>query len=73
MEWISVKDRLPESEGLYLAYVTNHPFLGPPQGVKVVYYGFGIDEDLTEMEWSMQMKEISLTHWMPLPEMPKQP
>lgn len=68
--WISVEKELPKSDGLYLAYVVEHPFLGPPKVAKVCYYGFGIDEDLTEMQWSFAMKNIKVTHWQPLPQPP---
>jgi hypothetical protein len=70
MEWISVNNP-PKKEGLYLTYVTKHDFLGPPQAIYIAYYGFGNDEDLTEMEWSIRMESIELTHWMPLPPPPK--
>ena len=70
-EWISVETP-PKKEGLYLAWVIKHSFLGPPKGAYVVYYGFGNDEDLTQMEWSFRMLPVELTHWMPLPKQPEQ-
>jgi hypothetical protein len=68
--WIDVKDRLPECEGSYLAWVTKHTYLGPPQGFFIVYYGFANDEDAKEMFWLYRMEEIELSHWQPLPSPP---
>lgn len=68
--WVSVEDRLPDSEGSYLAWVTKHNYLGPKQGVFVVYYGFANDEDAEEMFWLYRMESIELSHWMPLPPHP---
>ena len=70
-EWISVKERLPEDERNVLAY-----------------YGFGrdgiIDSDMRFMgalcyycfdpkpHWQHAMSGVIVTHWMPLPEPPKE-
>jgi hypothetical protein len=54
-EWISVNDRLPDSDGKYLVY-TGHDL------IHTMYYyatnAFGFEH------WDV-------THWMPLPEPPK--
>ena len=68
--WVDVRNALPDNEGLYLAWVTNHSFLGPPESFFIVYYGFANDEDATEMFWSYMMKPIDVTHWRPLPPPP---
>ncbi|MBK7377311.1 MAG: DUF551 domain-containing protein [Chitinophagaceae bacterium] len=65
-----MRNALPDNEGLYLACVTNHSFLGPPESFFIVYYGFANDEDATEMFWSYMMKPIDVTHWRPLPPPP---
>ena len=63
MEWISVKDRLPENEGKYLCWdvpyssSTSYPTFGHFQDGKFYMH---IADD-----WS------NVTHWMPLPEPPK--
>lgn len=64
MEWISVKDRLPEESGLYLTYggiyyneKTKSEFL------KVVRFKNNFICDFNPCAY--------VTHWMPLPEPPK--
>ena len=65
-EWISVKDRLPEKEGRYLCWFGKNKYL---IGAEIETYvrdweGFGNVESYTVFE--------NITHWMPLPEMPKE-
>lgn len=60
-QWISVKDRLPESREMVWTYGAD----------KKTNYGYmirkGYWEALREgMEWT------EITHWMPLPEAPKE-
>lgn len=58
--WIPVTERLPEESGEYLAYC------GEYDGICVIYY-----EILkTKSKWRTNWKEV--THWMPLPEPPKE-
>ena len=60
-EWISVKERLPEESGEYLAYC------GEYDGICVLYY-----ENLkTKSKWRTNWKEV--THWMPLADAPQPP
>ncbi len=58
MNWISVKDRLPE-EGYYLVFIKNP---GPFKYIYVAYY-YG------DNEWNV---DGEVTHWKPLPEPPKE-
>ena len=58
-EWISVKDRLPEESGEYLAYC------GEYDGICVLYF----EISKTKGRWMRKWKEV--THWMPLPEPPR--
>lgn len=61
--WISVKDRLPEDDATYLVYGRNGYGI-----VFAVYYGDGewlTCDDLTNIT-------RFVTHWMPLPEPPKE-
>lgn len=58
-EWISVKDRLPDSEMDILVYEKN---IGPyGMSMSVISY----DPKMFDPYWN------NVTHWMPLPEPPK--
>lgn len=70
--WISVKERLPESQGEFLIYSTSDPRLNAKSKYlgnacflvfsgKAFKTGFYIDS----------MYEPSVTHWMPLPDPPE--
>lgn len=56
-DWISVEDRLPESEGNYITYEKNKPYSGTDFCVCWFSKRFGFDFS-------------GVTHWMPLPESP---
>lgn len=61
-EWISVKDRLPESDGHYLCTDGNE--------IQIMAY-FG--EYKGSYDWSSYMSNtIDVTHWMPLPKAPEE-
>ncbi len=67
-EWISVKDRLPEKRGEYLCYF-RYPGIDVPSLNFIcdvicqnTYQGSG--------RWLSDMNNV--THWMPLPEPPKE-
>lgn len=66
-EWISVKDRLPESEGAYIVYTD--------RGSVFVEHFYPTkrfrDDYIREAAWSHQGK-TRVTHWMPLPKPPKE-
>ena len=57
-EWISVAERLPEEEGLYLVAVVNDH--ERRYSKTAWYHGHG--------NWFLHQK---VTHWMPLPRPPK--
>jgi hypothetical protein len=57
-EWISVKDRLPEKDGIYLTCN------------KKKEYEFHFFQTGKRM-WPAVWAEDGVTHWMPLPEPPK--
>lgn len=62
MQWISVKDRLPEGDGKYLCCTR----LGACVICKFMIFGNGT-------RWStFGSVANSITHWMPLPEPPKE-
>jgi hypothetical protein len=59
-EWISVKDQLPENKGNYLGFTGSTTMVG-------YYKGNG--------NWWIWLNDVEgenlFTHWMPLPEPPK--
>lgn len=56
MEWISVKDRLPETNGDYLC-AFNAGF------ISVVSWA--------ENGWKLMVGSKNITHWMPPPKLPE--
>lgn len=58
-EWISVKDRLPESDGSYIAH--------SGKSGKVFTAHFWARDKI----WSGRNLNLTITHWMPMPEPPK--
>lgn len=65
-EWISVKDRLPETAGEYL--VVYHPCYWDAVREEL---RVGIDTFRGKTAWAKK-KYQRVTHWMPLPESPKE-
>lgn len=63
MEWISVKDRLPEKTGYYL-YCADSPYRGVQDGIGISYFMH------KKKDWNAVYTPC-VTHWMPLPERPK--
>ena len=63
MEWISVKDRLPENENEVLIWDGNY-----------IEMGFMEYEDKTPVSWrNIEMIENNhISHWMPLPIPPEE-
>lgn len=66
-EWISVKDRLPEVDGLYL---TCYKFRNDGRLFMEVlaYYAIDLKPHFQHEGYS----GLTVTHWMPLPEPPKE-
>lgn len=78
MEWISVKDKLPDKDGKYL--VCTKSFLG--RFTRIISYTLNYDSPFEEEH--MQGRAIwynysgeagdyevdNVTHWMPLPDLP---
>lgn len=60
-QWISVKERLPENDDYYLTYTTEHTC--------EVYRYDGDGEWVTAWD---DTANHDITHWMPLPEPPKE-
>lgn len=56
-EWISVKDRLPETAGWYLVFYNGST-------MQVAFF--------KGRKWPFDNHYHKITHWMPLPEPPKE-
>lgn len=66
MNWISVKDRLPEDEEAVLVYYRFD------DESKMSFYGiltYYVDEPYPH--WQHEGIGLKITHWMPLPEPPE--
>lgn len=69
MEWISVKDRLPEDFGQYLGYIKAY---GKEWIEEVSFNNFNwivIHYQLYTNDFAYMY--CNITHWMPLPDPPK--
>ena len=74
-EWISVKDRLPESKEKVLVYGgrTEIWFNGTKRPMPSIHTGYlrGFGEGW--FGWDHHDYICDVTHWMPLPELPQPP
>jgi len=66
MEWISVKDRLPETEGHYLVYSKDVLELESEDVSPMIVDSFNIYE---EEKWFSEYEDAD--YWMPIPKPPK--
>lgn len=66
-QWVPVTERLPESEGTYLVYTERGSVYASHFYAKKVFR----DDYVREPQWSQRGK-VKVTHWMPLPEPPKE-
>lgn len=66
-EWVSIKERLPEQDEIVLLSDGKTYFFGWLHGFsnKLCY----VNEYLAERNRSIE--ESGITHWMPMPELPK--
>ena len=63
MEWISVKDRLPETSGEILLFtVVCSVYIGHYKISRNLFTVYGIGKE--------ELTDVEITHWMPLPEPP---
>lgn len=66
MEWISVKEKLPDLPCVCLIYIPEH------YEYEINLNGYGYVDFTNEMKFGHDcMFEDKVTHWMPLPEPPK--
>ena len=66
MEWISVKDRLPENKTGNPHELTDDVLVYIKEGVVGICEYYPKDN-----KWFFDDIEFEVTHWMPLPEPPK--
>lgn len=69
--WISVKDRLPNSNGCYIVW---RPHFYPDFGMPSICYFDGSNtwHDSYGVDFEKILNASDVTHWMPLPEPPKE-
>ena len=70
MNWISVKERLPEDEKAVLAYYGFDRGNGDVEMKSMGILGYRCFAPEPHWQWSEY--NIVVTHWMPLPEPPKE-
>ena len=71
MEWISVEDKMPTFNKEVLTYTPNlylQIYVDAYDG----YYGEDDNEWIEGWRWRGDVGENKITHWMPLPEPPKE-
>jgi hypothetical protein len=65
MEWISVKDKLPEESGQVLIFTKAHSvYVSHYKKSRNLFTAYGVE--------SVLITDIETTHWMPLPERPQE-
>ena len=64
--WVSVKDRLPEINGQFLCYSADYPF-----GAFISIQSYDVKKGAFWWHGD-NVKAPFITHWMPLPEPPKE-
>tara|TARA_R110000850_G_scaffold210086_1_gene336014 strand:+ start:30 stop:260 length:231 start_codon:yes stop_codon:yes gene_type:complete len=71
-EWISVNDSLPTESGLYPAFSTAKD-RSPPKDWLDCFYSFDAEAEQNKSKWQhfSGLYDNGLTHWMPLPPVPK--
>ena len=74
-EWISVKDRLPEESGLYITFGCTAVPVRLPHNFDKDMGKFGVwwdyDTDGKKHPRYRFIEAEDITHWMPLPNLPK--
>ena len=73
-EWISVKDRLPETDGIYIicdCRLSGNPWIHTAGFIKASsswceWHGVYYDD-----VYGRYSKQDKITHWMPMPQPPK--
>ena len=71
-EWVSVKTRLPDESGVYPACSIEETRRFPEDWIDALYR-FNAEAKINENQWqhSSGFYDNGITHWMPLPEPPK--
>ena len=71
-EWISVDERLPENDVMVIGYTPCDGFMFIGYYHEEPKYDWKVWRIITAMRSTKVMKK-KVTHWMPLPEPPKEP
>ena len=72
-EWINVEDRLPETEGTYIV-MTEKSWEHVPYKVMAMEFEIKVLRGVEKRRWKWygKLPIWPVTHWMPLPEPPKE-
>lgn len=77
-EWISVKERLPKTSGAYLVYDSKYrdiliAIFNPNPDPGFLSCNDKWEPDLSYVNgWEYDAETINVTHWMDLPDIPKE-
>ena len=72
MDWVSVKDRLPEKGNDVLIYTFGKVYVGDYLHVKVRDCAVGWWTNTADVPKRYIKYQDKVTHWMPLPDIPKE-
>jgi hypothetical protein len=71
-EWISVKNKLPDKEGVYVLAYNGRVFVSKYNGLTCHRNDIPNSEQPIFMDDVGCVQRGGVTHWMPLPEPPKE-
>lgn len=69
MEWISVEDRLPDEYGWFLV---RDDYLAGREKITMGFFEGKFNKTWTPLDQREKIDSMVITHWMPLPEPPKE-
>ena len=71
MEWIKTEDDLPETQESVLVFCGKSMRVGSCVLGRWILSGSFHEYDESDEDWDYDCVYLNVTHWMPLPELPK--